>query len=48
MTQYGFQWPARMDCNELPVYGDPDHLCMDSKEGKYDQVEILVDSNCLF
>lgn len=33
MRQYGFAWPERMDCNDLPVYGDQEHLCMDSKEG---------------
>lgn len=33
MSQYGFQWPARMNCSELPVYGDHEHLCMDSKDG---------------
>ncbi|XP_052127129.1 frizzled-2-like [Frankliniella occidentalis] len=28
MQQYGFQWPKRMNCDKLPVYGDPDNLCM--------------------
>ncbi|KAK3924157.1 Frizzled-2 [Frankliniella fusca] len=28
MQQYGFQWPERMNCDKLPVYGDPDNLCM--------------------
>ncbi len=29
MRQYGFQWPERMRCDELPEYGDKDQLCMD-------------------
>uniref|UniRef100_A0A8C5R275 Frizzled-5 n=1 Tax=Leptobrachium leishanense TaxID=445787 RepID=A0A8C5R275_9ANUR len=29
MRQYGFAWPERMNCDKLPVYGDPDNLCMD-------------------
>ncbi|RWS29368.1 Frizzled-8-like protein [Leptotrombidium deliense] len=33
MRQYGFAWPERMNCEDLPPYGDQDHLCMDSKEG---------------
>lgn len=35
MRQYGFAWPERMNCDDLPVYGDEEHLCMDSKEGIY-------------
>ncbi|KAJ8019661.1 Frizzled-5 [Holothuria leucospilota] len=31
MRQYGFAWPDRMPCEDLPVYGeDPNNLCMDS------------------
>ena len=30
MRQYGFHWPERMRCEDLPEYGDPDNLCMDS------------------
>ncbi|CAG2111130.1 unnamed protein product, partial [Medioppia subpectinata] len=33
MRHYGFAWPERMDCNDLPLYGDKQLLCMDSKEG---------------
>ncbi|KAI1291906.1 Frizzled-7-A [Halotydeus destructor] len=33
MTQYGFNWPERMKCEELPDFGDPQKLCMDAKEG---------------
>ena len=33
MYQYGFEWPKRMECNKLPKYGDPEHLCMDKKNG---------------
>jgi frizzled protein 5/8 len=29
MAQYGFAWPERMNCNNLPVYGDKDQLCID-------------------
>ncbi|XP_069471695.1 frizzled-5 [Ambystoma mexicanum] len=29
MTQYGFAWPERMNCDILPVLGDSDNLCMD-------------------
>lgn len=34
MTQYGFAWPDRMSCDDLPLFGDPDHLCMDAKNGE--------------
>lgn len=30
MRQYGFAWPDRMQCENLPEFGDPDNLCMDS------------------
>ncbi|GAB6028324.1 frizzled receptor [Chamberlinius hualienensis] len=33
MRQYGFAWPERMNCDKLPEYGDPQQLCMDSKNG---------------
>ncbi|XP_076303947.1 frizzled-5-like [Tachypleus tridentatus] len=33
MRQYGFAWPERMNCEDLPNYGDPNNLCMDEKEG---------------
>ncbi|KAK3591645.1 hypothetical protein CHS0354_040554 [Potamilus streckersoni] len=29
MAQYGFAWPERMNCENLPEYGDKDQLCMD-------------------
>ena len=29
MRQYGFAWPERMSCEDLPEYGDKDRLCMD-------------------
>ncbi|XP_038643310.1 frizzled-5-like [Scyliorhinus canicula] len=29
MRQYGFAWPERMNCDKLPVLGDPYNLCMD-------------------
>jgi len=29
MIQYGFAWPQRMNCDELPEFGDHDQLCMD-------------------
>lgn len=34
MSQYGFGWPDRMNCEELPSFGDPDNLCMDAKNGE--------------
>lgn len=34
MSQYGFSWPDRMNCEELPKFGDPNNLCMDSKNGE--------------
>ena len=33
MSQYGFGWPDRMNCEELPKFGDQNNLCMDSKNG---------------
>lgn len=33
MRQYGFAWPERMNCDDLPKYGDQERLCMDAKEG---------------
>lgn len=29
MQQYGFVWPERMRCEDLPEYGDSENLCMD-------------------
>lgn len=29
MNQYGFQWPERMNCDNFPVMGDQNNLCMD-------------------
>ncbi|XP_070570977.1 frizzled-5-like [Ptychodera flava] len=29
MRQYGFAWPERMRCDDLPEYGDETKLCMD-------------------
>ncbi len=29
MIQYGFEWPERMSCEQLPMLGDTDRLCMD-------------------
>ncbi|XP_069504129.1 frizzled-8 [Ambystoma mexicanum] len=29
MRQYGFAWPDRMRCDQLPQQGNPDTLCMD-------------------
>lgn len=29
MRQYGFAWPEKMSCDNLPEYGDKDRLCMD-------------------
>ncbi|CAI9580626.1 unnamed protein product [Staurois parvus] len=29
MRQYGFAWPERMNCDKLPLNGDPEDLCMD-------------------
>ncbi|XP_073947694.1 frizzled 2 isoform X2 [Choristoneura fumiferana] len=32
MQKYGFQWPERMACEQLPRMGDPDRLCMDEND----------------
>lgn len=29
MRQYGFSWPDKMNCENLPEYGDSENLCMD-------------------
>ena len=29
MRTYGFAWPERMKCEDLPEYGDKERLCMD-------------------
>lgn len=29
MHQYGFPWPERMRCEDLPEFGDMENLCMD-------------------
>lgn len=29
MIQYGFKWPERMRCEDLPEFGDKENLCMD-------------------
>ncbi|XP_072542711.1 frizzled-5 [Salminus brasiliensis] len=34
MIQYGFEWPERMSCEQLPVLGDPDRLCMDQNSSE--------------
>ena len=41
MTQYGFSWPDRMNCEDLPKFGDPDNLCMDSKSGEEPPADLL-------
>jgi len=33
MRQYGFAWPERMACDQLPMYGDNDRLCMQFNGG---------------
>ncbi|XP_022247003.1 frizzled-5-like [Limulus polyphemus] len=33
MKQYGFAWPERMNCGNLPEYGNSGHVCMDELEG---------------
>lgn len=29
MQQFGFDWPEQLNCDKLPVSGDPENLCMD-------------------
>lgn len=44
MRQYGFEWPEKMNCDELPVYGDktdPKNLCMDPLNGEAPSGPIL-------
>ncbi|GLV34765.1 frizzled 2 [Carabus blaptoides fortunei] len=36
MQQYGFSWPERMACDNFPVNGDPNNLCMDHQQDKSD------------
>ncbi|GAU93659.1 hypothetical protein RvY_05561 [Ramazzottius varieornatus] len=36
MATYGFPWPERMACEDLPVFGDENNLCMDPKNGTYE------------
>lgn len=36
MNQYGFQWPERMNCDNFPVMGDPNNLCMDDRNHDID------------
>ncbi|CAG0893287.1 unnamed protein product [Cyprideis torosa] len=33
MKIYGFNWPAKMECDGLPLYGTTNKLCMDQKNG---------------
>ncbi|KAL1245477.1 Frizzled-8 [Trichinella spiralis] len=37
MRQYGFEWPLNLDCDKLPVFGQPDQLCMDSNQTEQQQ-----------
>ncbi|KRZ72982.1 Frizzled-8 [Trichinella papuae] len=37
MRQYGFEWPPNLDCDKLPVFGQPDQLCMDSNQTEQQQ-----------
>lgn len=37
MSQYGFKWPERMNCDKLPVQGDEHVLCMEPPEYSKDQ-----------
>lgn len=34
MMGHNFAWPERLDCEELPEYGDPENLCMDNRNGE--------------
>ncbi|XP_057325918.1 frizzled-like [Microplitis mediator] len=29
MISFGFHWPSDLECSKLPVYGDPDNLCVE-------------------
>lgn len=40
MKQYGFPWPQRMKCEDLPEFGDPDNLCMDFNESTIQQTTL--------
>lgn len=37
METYSFKWPERMACENLPVLGDKDQLCMEQPEVKDEQ-----------
>lgn len=32
MKRYSFAWPEKMSCEDLPMYGDPDNLCMEQPD----------------
>ncbi|XP_023682428.1 frizzled-5 [Paramormyrops kingsleyae] len=34
MSQYGFEWPERMNCEQLPMLGDTERLCMDQNSSE--------------
>nr|ANP39041.1 frizzled 5/8 [Eupentacta fraudatrix] len=42
MRQYGFAWPDRMPCEDLPEYGDPNNLCMDSNTSESETSEPTI------
>lgn len=33
MEQYGFSWPEQLQCEQFPMFGDEEALCMDWKNG---------------
>lgn len=35
MIRFGFQWPSNLECSKLPVYGDPNNLCVGNKSDCY-------------
>lgn len=37
MQQYGFKWPERMECEQFPLFGDPEILCMDQNKNETNQ-----------
>lgn len=32
MKKYSFEWPEKMSCDDLPMHGDPDNLCMEQPD----------------
>lgn len=45
MENYSFKWPERMVCENLPVHGDKDNLCMEQPNVSEEQSNTEVSSS---